>query len=772
MGRRFRHVCMGMLVVLAVVGLVRVVRCDQTAISTSPPMCYTPNVGQWDDAVLLRVQCPEATMWITKSGMDYQFVRRELTKDSADETVLKVAENCQQLLVRSTLVGATMSAPELDDEVLNWRCNYFLGNDSSKWRSDVRSYYGATFKNVYPGIDLKYYFKDHHVAYDFLVAPGADPGQIRVQFPPDVAPTMDGSNNLVIKTDWTDIIHSEPVSYAEYSAPDGSVQSAFRINDDKSIGFSVTNRPRSSERLVIDPGIIFSTFVGGSGQDIAYECSSSWESIWIAGATGSANYPTATPFQGSLSGNSDAFVTKLNSSGSAVYYSTYLGGSGSEAAYGLYTRDGLAHICGYTTSSNFPLAAPLDNTLGGTCDAFVSELAVDGTTLRFSTYLGGTAADTAKDIYLALDRSIFVTGTTLSSNFPTTNGCWDNTYNGSGDVFAVKYSTDGAGMAYSTYIGGTNSDEGVAITADPTGRAWITGYTYSSDFWTTTNAFDQTYNGSIDAFVFRLSSSGGFPVYSTFLGGTGADYGKGICADSLGYIFLCGRTTSSGFPVLTAYDASYNGLGDAFITKFDTSGVLRASTFLGGTESEDAEDIVLQDGAAVWATGATLSGNFPTVRANDPLKGGMSDMFVAKLSYNCQSLSYSSFFGGSNYDEPRGICRTGSNEIVVAGDTYSSDFYTYNPWDPSFNGGTIDCFVMRIKPQCCVNLTGNVDCDPYDGVDISDFSRLLDFLYISFAPLCCYEEANCDGVGGIDISDLTALEDYLYGSGTLPAACQ
>jgi hypothetical protein len=305
---------------------------------------------------------------------------------------------------------------------------------------------------------------------------------------------------------------------------------------------------------------------------------------YLTGLTGSSDFPT-TPgaFQTTFVGGFNAYVSKLNSRGSALVYSTYLGGSSTDYGPGIAVdlADN-AYVTGSTDSSDFPTTAgALQTTYGGGNDAFVSKLNNSGSALVYSTYLGGGDLDVGVGIALDSSGNAFVIGGTRSSNFPATAGAFQTTLRGDSNAFVSKLSSTGSTLVYSTYLGG-NSDGGLGIALDSSGNAYVPGGTLSSDFPTTVGALQTTYGGGNDAFVSKLNSSGSALVYSTYLGGSARDQGQGIALDSAGNAYVTGGTGSTNFPTTAgAFQTTYGGSGDAFISKFSFAAGIPFSHFGG-----------------------------------------------------------------------------------------------------------------------------------------------------------------------------------------------
>lgn len=386
--------------------------------------------------------------------------------------------------------------------------------------------------------------------------------------------------------------------------------------------------------------LIYSTYLGGSNSEssrcIAVDTAGN---VYISGWTFSSDFPTTdAAFDTSFNGVFDIFVSKLNADGNSLLYSTYLGGSDEDDAFDIVLDLGNnVFITGYTLSTDFPVTeGALDTSFNGGRDAFVSKLHHSGTTLVYSTYLGGGYDEAGFGIAIDHYLNVYITGPTSSVDFPTTDGALDIKWNGGSDVFVSKINPTGKILLYSTFLGGSSSEAGYDIAVDSTGKAYITGDTYSSDFPTTFGAFDTTYNDSCDAFVSKLNADGSALLYSTFLGGSNSDYGESIAVDNVGNAYIAGSTESSDFPTtLGAFDTSYNGGSlDAFISKINKEGTgLLYSTFLGGSSSDGNFGIAIDAYRNVYVSGGTRSSNFPTTKgAFDTTYNGEVDVFVTKLS--------------------------------------------------------------------------------------------------------------------------------------------
>lgn len=451
-------------------------------------------------------------------------------------------------------------------------------------------------------------------------------------------------------------------------------------------------------------GLLYGTFLGGSlrdeSKDIAVNAAGN---VYVTGRTYSANFPT-TPgtFDPAYNGGGDAFVAKFSPNGSSLIYATFLGGNDADVGYGVVADgDGNVHLTGETYSINFPTTGgAFDLTHNGDYDVFVVKLNSTGNGLLYATFLGGSNGDTTYSVAIDGTNNAYVSGITLSSNFPTTPGSFDHTYNGGNDVFVVKFTPAGNGLVYATFLGGDDHDNGWNIAIDAVGNAYVIGGTWSINFPVVSGAFDPTYNGNWDAFMVKLDTTGSNLIYSTFLGGDDRDYIWDIAIDDIGNAYTVGGTLSVNFPTTSGvFNSTYNGGGDAFIVKLNPTGSeLTYSTFIGGNADDGGLGIALNEADNAFTVGYTNSANFPTsLGAFDPTyNGGDYDIFVVKLNSIGSELAYSTFIGGNALDLGEGIAIDGTSIAFIAGTTNSPNFPTTSgAFDSTPNGGD-DAFVVKL----------------------------------------------------------------------------
>jgi hypothetical protein len=597
---------------------------------------------------------------------------------------------------------------------LSHRSNYFIGNSSTKWRTNVPNYASIKYHNIYDGIDLIYGIKDSALKYDFVISPNVETSQIRLTYDGVEALASGSDGSLLITTPVGVLRDSSSYIYQEIEGTKVEIIGGFKILGESSVGFDIKEPYDRNLPLIIDPGLEWSTFLGGIENE-------SWpaivldsnEDIYITGGTSSSDFPTtAGVYDTSLDGGGEVFVVKLNSYGTKLLFSTFIGGSdiyGENAFDIVLDSAGNIYIAGNTYSTDFPTTANAydDSYNGDWGDAFVAKLNNNGTTLLYSTYLGGSDNDGGNGVALDPSGNIYISGNTFSSDFPTTPGAYDTWMEGKSAAFVAKLNSSGTVMLYSTFLGGIDRTEiPPGLLLDSSGNAYLTGSTRSSDFPTTPGAYDTTFNGEFgdeDAFVAKLSSNGTSLFFSTFLGGSNYEVGWDITLDSTGNIYIIGDTRSSDFPTTSdAFDTSFNGRAgeaDAFVAKLNNNGTtLLYSTFFGGSDWDVGRAVTLDTSGYIYITGCTRSLDFPTTPgAYDTLFNCGWEAFVTKLNGDGTAVLYSTFLGGTGEDWGWKFVLDSNRKVIISGYTYSSDFPTSaDAYDPSHNGWC-DNFVAKLN---------------------------------------------------------------------------
>jgi len=457
--------------------------------------------------------------------------------------------------------------------------------------------------------------------------------------------------------------------------------------------------PRDPMSPYADPEPVYSTYIGGTDLDNAYSIFMDSDGcIYVTGFTSSSNFPTFNAYDDTWNSNYDVFVVKFTSDGQSLVFSTFIGGVSSDKAYGICVDDNLdIYVCGTTYSSNFPIVNAYDSSMGTAPDAFLLKLASTGDSLYFSTYIGGSSFDQLNDLEVDENENIYATGITQSSNWPIVNA-YDSSYGGSDDGVALKMSSNGSLLLYSTYIGGSNQDRLDDMTLDSQNRLVFTGWTSSSNF-PVVNAYDSTFTGEIDAVVGRLSANGMTLEFSTYLGGSYDDRGHGVTTDRKGNIYLEGWTESSNFPTVNALYPSKNSAYDIFVTKLAENGTsIYFSTFIGGNGNDygELQLIDLDQYNNIYVAARVSSTNLPTVYPYQDSNAGSYDGYFVKMSSDGQAIYFASYLGGSDEDRVNAMDVTEDGRVALTGWTYSSNFPIKDAFQPSF-AGYMDTFVITFS---------------------------------------------------------------------------
>ena len=653
------------------------------------PLAFVPNAGQLDRRVRYAAQAGSASIFLTRR-----------------ETAVALARGNHGVALRLAFLGANAKPRIAGARQADGRVNYLLGTDPARWHTNLPRYGQIIYSDLWRGVDMRIWGEGGKLKYEFRLAPGADPSRVRLAYRGQERLSLGRDGALRIETTLGVLRDARPVSYQPIGGRRIAVESRFELGRGGAYGFAL-RKYDSRYPLVIDPGLVYSTFLGGSSPDVGNGIAvDSAGSAYVTGVTLSANYPTtAGTFDRSLDGLQDAFVSKLNAAGSALAYSTFLGGSGSDRGGGIAVdAGGSAYVAGTTSSLDFPTTPDaFDRTYGGQGDdAFVAKLNAAGSGFVYSTYLGGMGfGDWGQAIAVDGLGNGFVTGR-AGRDFPTTAGAFDTTYNGSYEAFVTKLNPQGSALVYSSYLGGLSNELGSGIAVDGAGGAYVTGETYSTDFPTTAEGFDTTLNGLDDAFVTKLNTDGSALAYSTFLGGTNYDSANAVAVDGTGSGYVSGRTASADFPTTAgAFDSSMNSSFDAFVAKLNAAGSgLVYSTYLGGTGLRSTNygyAVAVDQSGSAYVTGSTSATDFPvSPAAFDTSFNGGSDVFAARLNAAGSLLAYSTYLGGSAIDISYGVAVDGAGTAYITGFTESMNFpATAGAFDTSFNG-LYDAFVTKL----------------------------------------------------------------------------
>jgi hypothetical protein len=767
----------------------------QTAMTnlSAGSLAFTENRGQWGEKTLFKAESGGATFYFCQDEVAYLFVRDTdelLEDDLGEEDFSPVPEETgmpgqrykrESLLIKAQFLNANPDVVVAGEGLLNHKCNYFYGNDPSKWRSEVPSYSSITYKDIWPGIDLKYHGNGKGIKYDFIINPGANLSQIKIRYEGVEALSITNQGDLKAQTRFGLIYEDIPRIYQDIGGLQCEIAGRYAIIEPGVFGFVLDDGFDRALPLVIDPELVYSTYLGGDstdcGQSIAIDGSGN---AYVTGYTQSSNFPMVNPYDGGFNGDKDVFVTKLSPAGDSLIYSTYLGGDALDwGRCVVVDSNNCAYITGYTQSQNFPTQNPFDSTLGGDFDAFVCKLNAAGNGLVYSTYLGGSIRECEYGRHgMAVDRNqcAYIAGRTNSPDFPLLNP-FDSVLVFA-DAFITKFSPDGNTLVYSSFLGGSHYDDSHWITVDDSGFAYVTGETWSDDF-PIKNPFDGTLAGGEDAFVSKISIAGDSLIYSTYIGGDSLDEGQSIAVDMNGSVCITGRTASTNFPLHNPFDSTYGGQWDVFITKLSHLGnTLDYSTFLGGRYYDCGYGIAIDLSGCVYVTGETHSDDFP-LRCPFQIDQGIDDAFVTKLSEIGDIMVYSTYLGGLQSDLGVGIAVDSFGCAYVTGHTTSNNFPTKNAFDFGYNGGNPygDVYISKFRSciACYDYLPG--DANMYNGVWPpavlgADVTYLINYFRAMETSQPCpldgfWASADANGDCSVIGSDATRLINYLRGVGEI-----
>lgn len=689
------------------------------------PLSFEPNLGQTDPQVKFLSRNSHYNLFLTSNEAVFTLPVAAREKATRGTMRAQRAHATAQAVLRMKMLGANPAAQVAGDAQVAGHSNYLIGRDASKWVRDVSQYARVNYRGIYPGVDLTFYGQQRQLEFDFIVQPGARPETIALGVEGAKKIRTDESGDLVLTSAAGDLRLRKPVAYQKQGDLRQPVDARFVVKGTE-VAFAVGDYDRARE-LVIDPSALYATYLGAGNEDDGYAIAvDSAGSAYVTGQTSSTAFPVkgglAAP-NNALQGTSDAFITKFSADGTSLVYSTYLGGTGVDSGNAI-VLDSLkqAYVVGSTTSTDFPTAGTIiaQSVAGGGQDAFVAVLNAAGSALVYGTYIGGTGDETGYGI-VQDSAGIYVAGTTTTadSTFPVVNpGSLQSTYQGGqSDGFVTKIATDGS-FANSVFLGGSGADVATGIAVDASHNVYVTGVTLSPNFHTSPGAYDSQCGtdgncngGKDDSFVTALQANFLTYVYSTFLGGSSADDANQIVLDSTANAYIVGITASSDFPTTSsAYQKALGSgaISNAYVTKLNPTGTaLVYSTYIGGGGGDNGLNIALDSSKNAYITGSTTSANFPTTSgAPQTALGGNKDAFVTELKPDGSGLVFSTYLGGSLEEDHflAGIAIDGSNNVYVTGDTLSKDFpVSGNAFKKTYSSSCgspacRDAFVVKYSP--------------------------------------------------------------------------
>jgi hypothetical protein len=604
--------------------------------SVSLPLSFEPNRGQAPSAIRYLARGPGYTLFLTERGI-------VLSLASAGPPITRPALDAPPSVNRTPLTRSVVSLfPTGTSSRMTLRAgrrlggtvNYLLGRNPRGWHTGIPTYAGITYRHVYPGIDLHVYGAGPVAEYDWVVRPHADLLSIGMRV---TGNWRISHGNLLTHTGSGVLLQSRPRIYQVVNGTRVPVVGSYTFRDDR-IGFSV-GRYNHRRPLVIDPVLSYGTVVGGSDSDYAAAVAVGADgSAYIVGTTDSTDFPVVHGYQMFFPGpaaGENGFVSRLSPDGTSLLYSTFIGGSANDAPVSVAVNAaGDASIAGFTRSTDFPTVHPLPLKDGGDC----------------SRPAGG------------------------------------------GSAMIATLAPGGKKLLFSTCLGADGTTWANHIAYDASGALHLTGSTSAQQF-PLVQPVQTDPGGGADAFVATIA--GGQLRFSTYLGGSGGEDGTSIALDSQGDVYIAGGTTSSDFPTVGAAQSTASGGPDAFVARFDSANRLVWSTYLGGSGDDDAWSLttVSDDGVAV--TGSTTSTDFPTAHAIQSQADGHTDAFVTRLNASGQ-IMYSTYLGGLSDDAANGTAAAPDGSVYIVGETSSPNFPQVDPLQPGFGGGFEDAFLTRI----------------------------------------------------------------------------
>ncbi|RRR69926.1 MAG: hypothetical protein EI684_14310, partial [Candidatus Viridilinea halotolerans] len=665
---------------------------------------FEQNVGQADAAAPFFARTAAGMAFFTPEGL----VLQSPTANGVQQATLEfIGAQTMELSGEQELAGPS---------------NYILAHAQTY---QAPNYAAVLYRELYPGVALRYDGGNGRLKGTYTLAPGVDPALLRWRYPDGTPEVVADSGDLLVNfANGMQLRESAPIAWQDGATGQLPVAVAFALHADGSVGFTLGAYDRQLP-LIIDPDLMWSTFFGGNSHDWAWDVAvDALCNVYFVGATRSSDLPLHNPFQDELRGDNDLFVASLTPDGSTLRFSTYIGGSGNELTSPDHNRMGMAigldgsiYIAGATQSPDFPTTpGAFDRTFRtGTCtggrepedcyDAFVTKLHPDGT-LAYSSLLGGSGHDHALAIAVDAQGRAYVGGQTLSPDFPVTADVADPIC-GSNEGFVVRFNAAGSALEYATCLGGEYADAVTAIVVDSAGNAYVSGDTYSPDFPLSPNSFDTSHGGDADAFVAKLASDGRSLIYSSFIGGSGGDHSRGIALAPDGSVYVTGNTNSPDLPTTAgSFDPTHNGGWDGFLVRVSADGRTRLfSTFIGGELDEVFRDVEVARDGTVYLAGWSESNDFPiTADAADAICGGPDapcraeypDGVLVGVQPDGSALSYATYLGGEGQDWLYGLAIDAADAIYVVGSTDSGSLpgVVSSVYDPVRNLGR-DALVSR-----------------------------------------------------------------------------
>ena len=646
------------------------------------PLVFEPNVGQVASAV---------RFWSRSNGHSF------FLKDT--EAVLSFANPA--VSVRMRLIGQNPDAVIEGEELQRGFTNYFRGNDPSRWLRGIPHFAKVRHSGVYPGIDLVYYGNERQLEYDFEIHPRRDPSTIQIAFQGVEKIAVSPEGDLILTTPAGEIRHRRPVAFQRLGNTETPVEASFVLQGDR-VGFQV-GRYDPSLPLTIDPKLVWSSYLGGTGNDQGNDVAVDADgNAYITGYTSTVQVPpdqeptTPPALQTPIASGFEAFMTKIDPAG-ALAYTTYFGGIFDDEGHSLaLTTDGSVYVVGYTTSPDFPIVNGFQANRNGIQDAIVVKLAISNGEIQFSSYLGGVNSDRAFGVAIDATGNAYVAGGTLGS-FPIVNAFQPAFGRGLRDGFLTKITPSGT-IGFSTFFGGAGDEQIYDVAIDADGNIIVTGYTSSQNFPVANALYRIFRGGTDDVFISKFNSAGSGLIFSTYLGGFASDNGVRLAVDKDNNIYVTGYTLSPDFPIKNAPQPLHAGVYDAFLIKLHPDGQdADFSTPIGGEDTDGGTAVAVDKDGYIYVAGFTNSIGFYAINAIGGFLRGARDGFVVKMAPDASVLVYSTYLGDFGAESATSLAVDGAGNAYVTGFTTSSAFpVAPNAFQTTLAGGQ-DGFIVKIN---------------------------------------------------------------------------
>ena len=651
---------------------------------------FEVNAGQADRSILFLARDARGTLEVTREGANVWLTRRPRGEEARTAAVPMRFPGGDWTRIRGEKQRESYTT-------------FILGHAPAR-RAD--HFEQVRIEGIYPGMDLVFHARRGMAEFDFELQPGADPARARFCFPGHW-PQVLANGDLRIDTPAGDLTLPRPVAW---QAGERVVSAAFRVAGHE-VSFTLGEYDRG-RALTIDPALTYVTYLGGNNTETpAGMAVDAAGNLYLAGSTGSTNFPTTRGVQQTeAGGNLDAFISKFSPAG-ALLYSTLLGGRDRDLINDIAVdAQGSVYFCGSTASTNFPLRNPIqtDNRGGSSGqDAMFGKLNPAGTALVYATYYGGNYTDRANACTIDAEGNLYVTGYTISDNFPFTPGAFQTSNRSpvAGNGFVTKIAPAGDRAVFSTFLGGGLDDELYAITLDRNRNIYVTGASISTNY-PVAGAFQPTNRGRMDAVLTKLNPSGSGILFSTFVGGGGAEVGYGINLDADGNIFLTGVTASTDFRTTTnAIKKELQGPSDTFVVKFNSVATdMLASTLFGGNREDEPFRTVMDRTGSLYVVGTTGSSGITAVDAVQPQNAGGRDAYLLKLNNALDTVQMFTYFGGASDDNGFSMALDAAGRVAIAGAAISTGLTTTaNAVQRAHGGGNTDGFLAFIDSSPAAN---------------------------------------------------------------------